>query len=139
MTSFPSNLFYLKNKTSYLGINNEKNELNCHTIICTQDQPTISNLWYYDSTNKCIKHHQTDGCIIQKYEGWMPYRSNVLLQLPHDYDIEINKLSFQYDSNDLFTNINDKCYRLSLDNDKNVVLQEGMDGISNEKWDIIEQ
>ena len=129
------NIFYLKIDDSYLDIEESSNPLNQHHIICSTIQNNTTQLWYFDEGT--IKHYQTNGYLTKKYHGWIPSRSNIILQREHDYDIE-NEEPFQwtYINGCLTTQQGDCQYQLCKDLNQNIILQKEGNTISN-KWKLI--
>ena len=123
MSSFPSEVFYIKNKGLYLDIETEKTELNQYRIILSEKK-TDEQLWYYDKKDKLLKHYKTNGYLIFQYRGWIPYRSNIFLHTELDYDIHFTPLEIQYIENELI--INGK-YILLHDDNMNIIIQEKND------------
>ena len=57
MSSFPEGIFHLKIDNSYLDIEESKNPLNQHRVICSAIKNDTTQLWYFNEGT--IKHHQT--------------------------------------------------------------------------------
>ena len=123
MSSFPSEVFYIKNNELYLDIETEKTELNQYRIILSEKK-NDRQLWYYDKKDKLLKHYKTNGHLIFQYRGWIPYRSNIFLQTEMDYDIHFTPLEIQYIENELI--INEK-YILLHDDNLNIIIEEKND------------
>ena len=70
----------------WMDIEESKNPLNQHRVICSAIKNNTTQLWYFNEGT--IKHHQTKGYLTKKYHGWIPSHSNIILQREHDYDIE---------------------------------------------------
>tara|TARA_Y100001936_G_scaffold247524_1_gene293480 strand:- start:2206 stop:2625 length:420 start_codon:yes stop_codon:yes gene_type:complete len=129
------NIFHLKIDDSYLDIEESRNPLNQHRVICSTIRNNTTQLWYLDEGT--LKHYQTNGYLTKKYHGWIPSRSNIILQREHDYDIE-NDEPFQwtYTNGSLTIQQNDCQYQLCKDLNQNIILQKEGNTISN-KWELI--
>ena len=69
-----------------------------------------------------------------KYNGWMPKRSNIECNTKEEKE----PLLWEYNNKELITTINQRQYRLCLDQNNNVILQEKQynQKLMTTKWEI---
>lgn len=117
------NIFYIKNKNNglFMSINNKTNDaLNTMDIILT-DKPCQ---WEFNEKDKIIRDSQTGGYIIQKYLGWMPDTSDILLLNENSYDICFKPLLWEYSDFLLSTIIYGIKYNLCVNSDNQIILKK---------------
>ena len=130
-------IHYIRNRNNglYIGINNKKNDaLNTMDVILT-DEPYE---WEFKEKNKIIKDAQTGGYIIQKYHGWRPDTSNILLINKNSYDICFKPILWEYDNFLLSTVIYGIQYNLCINNDNHVILKrENLNLPVHQDWELV--
>tara|TARA_B100000686_G_C16655763_1_gene898072 strand:- start:536 stop:949 length:414 start_codon:yes stop_codon:yes gene_type:complete len=115
-------IYYIKNRENglYIGLNNKTNDVfNTMDIVLT-DEPCQ---WVFNGKDKIIKHTQTGGYIVQKYRGWMPDTSNILLLNKNSYDICLKPLLWEYADFFLSTEVYGIQYNLCVNSDNNIILK----------------
>ena len=79
-------------------------------------------------------HKDTQEYLSLKYNGWMPKRSNIECNTKEEKE----PLLWEYNNKELITTINQRQYRLCLDQNNNVILQEKQynQKLMTTKWEI---
>ena len=125
----------IKGKDLYLNIDTKINDpFNCINITLSK----TPHIWLYNQNDKIIKNYQTKGIIIQKYHGWVPEISNIILLNNNTYNIYFKPIIWDYKDFILSTIINNVRYVLCVNNDNNIILKkENIILHFYEQWDFI--
>ena len=109
-------------------------------VICSNTM----DIWKYDLEEGTIQHKgtihkgtihkDTQEYLSLKYNGWMPKRSNIECNTKEEKE----PLLWEYNNKELITTINQRQYRLCLDQNNNVILQEKQynQKLMTTKWEI---
>ena len=109
-------------------------------VICSNTM----DIWKYDLEEGTIQHKgtihkgtihkDTQEYLSLKYNGWIPKRSNIECNTKEEKE----PLLWEYNNKELITTINQRQYRLCLDQNNNVILQEKQynQKLMTTKWEI---
>ena len=132
-------IYHIKNRENglYININNKTNDaFNTMDIVLT-DEPCQ---WVFNEKDKIIKHTQTGGYIVQKYRGWMPDTSNILLLNENSYDICFKPLIWEYNDFLLSTEVYGIQYNLCVNSDNNIILKRtNLNLPVLQNWELIQK